>query len=217
MFSFVWFGVHTPKSCCFCDLNFFADAKCFCRGNFLLDSFWQFSSCEIFLYTRKNVHQRLHLLRNAGPCCCGLFFFFVKLEIKVATVFCRGIFLFLLFNPLFYVWTMHRCFKIFLPCFKAVRRFWCDFFQKSDAWRRSKKRVLLYTTWWGLLCNSQCCCHGVPHLPTDSRSMPCISCPRVAHSSSFATTSTNPASTSVDSSNFLPAWTVNISPLSDLS
>ena len=129
-------------------------------------------------------------------------FFFVKLEIKVATVFCRGIFLFLLFNPLFYVWTMHRCFKIFLPCFKAVRRFWCDFFQKSDAWRRSKKHFLLYTTWWGLLCNSQCCCHGVPHLPTDSRSWPCISCPRVAHSSTFATTSTSLASTSVVSSNF---------------
>ena len=39
-FVFLWFEVHTPfKSCRFCHLNFFADAKCFCREKSLLGNF----------------------------------------------------------------------------------------------------------------------------------------------------------------------------------
>ena len=215
MFGFAWFGAHTPlKVVVFATWIFSPMQNAFAKEIFIRQFLRVFFMWNISLQ-KKNVHQRWHLLRNAGPCCCGLFFF-VKLEVKVATVLCRGILLFLLFNPLFYVWTMHRCFKKFLLSFKAVQRFGVIFFKRVTLDDVRKKHFLLYTTWWGLLCNLQCCCHGVLHLPTDSRSWPCISCPRVAHSSSFATTSTNPASTSVVSLNFLPAWTVNISPLSDL-
>ena len=64
-----------------------------------------------------------------------------KIEVKSRKSLQREFLLFL--SILFF--TFERCVnvsKIFLPSFKVVRRFWRDFFQKSDGRRRSKEAFL---------------------------------------------------------------------------
>ena len=131
-FCFLWFEVHTPfKSCRFCHLNFFADAKCFCRENFLLDNFQLFSFCEMSLRTKKNVCQHSHLLVNAEPRCFR--HFRSKIEVKSSKSFCRGNLLFVPFNHLFYIWTMRQCLKNILATFQSLPTFLAGFFPKE--WR----------------------------------------------------------------------------------
>ena len=53
-----------------------------------------------------------------------------KIEVKSSKSFCRRNFLFVPFNPLFYVWTMCQCFKNFLAKFQSRPTFLAGFFSK---------------------------------------------------------------------------------------
>ena len=53
-----------------------------------------------------------------------------KIEVKSSKSFCRGKFLLVLFNPLFYVWTMRRCFKNIPAKFQSRPTFLAGFFSK---------------------------------------------------------------------------------------
>ena len=52
-----------------------------------------------------------------------------KIEVKSKS-FCRGNFLFVPFNPLFYVWTMRQCFKNIPAKFQSLPTFLAGFFSK---------------------------------------------------------------------------------------
>ena len=53
-----------------------------------------------------------------------------KIEVKSSKSFCRGNFLFVPFNPLFYVWTMCQCFKNIPAKFQSRATFLAGFFSK---------------------------------------------------------------------------------------
>ena len=53
-----------------------------------------------------------------------------KIEVKSGKSFCRGNFLFVPFNPLFYVWTMRQCFKNIPAKFQSRPTFLAGFFSK---------------------------------------------------------------------------------------
>ena len=53
-----------------------------------------------------------------------------KIEVKSSKSFCRGNFLFVPFNPLFYVWTMRQCFKNIPAKFQSRQTFLAGFFSK---------------------------------------------------------------------------------------
>ena len=55
-----------------------------------------------------------------------------KIKVKSSKCFCRGIFLFVPFNPLSYVWTMHRCFKNVPAKFQSRPKCLAGFFFKSE-------------------------------------------------------------------------------------
>ena len=77
---------------------------------------------------KKNVCQRSYLLVNAEPRCYG--HFRSKIEVKSSKSFCRGNFLFVPFNPLFYVWTMRQYFKNIPAKFQSRPTFLAGFFSK---------------------------------------------------------------------------------------
>ena len=72
-------------------------------------------------------------------------YFISKNEEKNSKRVCRRNFIFLLFNPLFYVWTMHRSFKNISAKFQSRSTFlgWY-FFHKSDGQRRPKEDFLFF-------------------------------------------------------------------------
>ena len=53
-----------------------------------------------------------------------------KIEVNSCKSFCRGNFLFVPFNPLFYVWTMRQCFKNIPAKFQSRPTFLVGFFSK---------------------------------------------------------------------------------------
>ena len=53
-----------------------------------------------------------------------------KIEVKSSKSFCRGNFLFVPFNALFYVWTMRQCLKNFPAKFQSRPTFLPEFFSK---------------------------------------------------------------------------------------
>ena len=53
-----------------------------------------------------------------------------KIEVKSSKSFCRGNFLFVPFNALFYVWTMHQCLKNNRAKFQSRPTFLVGFFSK---------------------------------------------------------------------------------------
>ena len=53
-----------------------------------------------------------------------------KIEVKSGKSFCRGNFLFVPFNLLFYVWTMRQCFKNIPAKFQSRPTFLAGFFSK---------------------------------------------------------------------------------------
>ena len=63
-----------------------------------------------------------------------------KIEVKSSKSFCRGNFLFVPFNPLFYVWTMRQCFKNIPAKFQSRPTFLAGFFSKrvTDDYDRRK-------------------------------------------------------------------------------
>ena len=72
-----------------------------------------------------------------------------KMEVKRSKSVCRGILLFSLFNPLFYIWMMRRESKNIPAKFQNCPTFLAWFFsQKSDGQQRSKEDFYLRSTWW---------------------------------------------------------------------
>ena len=97
-----------------------------------------------------NIHISWYMLNRAVM---GIF----RSKIEVKSL-CRGNFLFVPFNPLFYVRTMRQCFKNIPAKFQSRPTFRAGiFFQKSDGRRRSKEDFLPRFARWGELLNSPCC------------------------------------------------------------
>ena len=83
-----------------------------------------------------NIHISWYMLNRAGM---GIFR--SKNEVKSSKSFWRGNFLFVPFNPLFYVWTMCQCFKNNPAKFQSRPAFLAGFFSKrvtnDDDWRKT--------------------------------------------------------------------------------
>ena len=72
-----------------------------------------------------NIHISWYMLNRAVM---GIFR--SKIEVKSRKSFCRGNFLFVPFNPLFYVWTMRQCFKNIPAKFQSRPTFRAGIFSK---------------------------------------------------------------------------------------
>ena len=82
------------------------------------------------LCTRKNVCQRSHLLVKLMLNRAVMGIFRSKIEVKSSKSLCRGNFLFVPFNLLFYVWTMRQCVKNIPARFQSRPTFLAGSFSK---------------------------------------------------------------------------------------
>ena len=123
----VW-GWYTFQKLSFLPAEFFAEAKCFCREKILLGNFSCFL-CVKCLSAQERLYDNIHISwLMLSRAVIGIFR--SKTEVKRNKSSCRGVF-YLGLSTLFF--TFERCVdfsKIFLPSFKAVQRFWRNFFQR---------------------------------------------------------------------------------------
>ena len=102
--------------------NVFAE-NFFLLGNFQLFSFVKCLSAQERMYA--NIHISWWMLTRAVM---GIFR--SRIQVKSSKSFCRGNFLFVPFNALFYVWTMRQCFKNIPAKFQSRPTLLAGFFSK---------------------------------------------------------------------------------------
>ena len=152
LFFVVW-GSYTFQKLSFLPPEFFRRCKMFLQRNFFISQF-----LPVFFVWNVSPHKKecIPTFKSLGKCwtraVMGIFRW--KIEVKSSKSFCRGNFLFVPFNPLFYVWTMRQCFKnipakVSKPSDVSGR----IFFQKSYGRRRSKEDFLPRFMWWVQLLN----------------------------------------------------------------
>ena len=118
--------------------NVFAE-NFFFLGNLKLFSFVKCLSAQERMYA--NIHISWWMLNRAVM---GIFR--SKIEVKSSKSFCRGNFLFVPFNALFYVWTMRQCFKNIPAKFQSRPTVLAGFFSKRVTDDDDRRKTFFLTS-----------------------------------------------------------------------
>ena len=131
----MWFEVHTLfRSCCFCPLKFFVDAKEFGRGTvlFIRHFFSVFFMSNVFPHKKECIPTFTTSWEMLNRVVVGLFR--SKMEVKSSKSVCRGIFYSWYLILFFYDWMMRRYSKNIPAKFQNCPTFLAWFFPNEWRW-----------------------------------------------------------------------------------